>query len=76
MHHIPLDRARHLAIIEEVIPVRNIGVSLKVPGKVSDVRLVLDGGALDLQEKGDRIELTVPEVGGHQMVEVAIAGLS
>ena len=55
-----------------MIPLYEVPVSVRVPGEVASVVAVGDT-ALPFTVAGDRINFTVPEVMGHQMVEINFA---
>jgi hypothetical protein len=57
--------------IQDVLALSNISVSLATTGKVASVTLVPQGQALAFKEDKDRVSFVVPEVKGHQMIEVA-----
>jgi hypothetical protein len=63
-------RGQNVEIIEDLVPLRDIRVRLRLPRKVKTVRLVPDGGALAFTTHADGIEFTVPEFTAHQMVEL------
>jgi hypothetical protein len=71
LHYIPQRRASELEIIEDVIPLYQVKVSLKVP---RPVRLVAprpeQSGPLETWEAAGRLEFVVPKIDGHQMVVV------
>jgi hypothetical protein len=73
LHYIPERRGRRFDTIEDVIPLFDIGVSVKVKGKVKSVRLAPSGGRLDFAEREGRVELTVPRLEGHAMVVLDLA---
>jgi hypothetical protein len=73
LHYIPERRGQDFDVIEDVIPLHNVTVSLRVPRKVRAVRCVPEGRALSFHEKAARIEFTLPELRGHQMIEVNLA---
>jgi hypothetical protein len=66
-------RENPVEIIEELIPLRDTRVSLRLPRAVTRVSLVPDGRALDFAYKGDKLEFCVPEFTGHQMVALSYA---
>ncbi len=71
LHYIPERRCTAMDTIQDVLPIRDVEVSLRCDRAPKSVRCVPDGAALDFIVLGDRLEFTVPEVLGHQMVEVA-----
>ena len=72
LHYVPERRGLDFDVIEDVLPVYDISVSLKLPGPVTRVRCVPDGEALDFIEDRGRLEFSVPEVKGHQIVEIGL----
>lgn len=70
LHYIPERRGQAFDVIEDVIPVHDIEVTLRLGRAVSSVRLVPDGEALPFTSAGGGITFTVPTVHGHAMVEV------
>lgn len=57
--------------IQDIVPLPDVAVDVEAPGDVSSVRLVPQGSAIDFVRDGDRVRFTVPEVRGHQMIEIA-----
>lgn len=72
LHYIPERRGQAFDVIEDVIPLFNVPVRLRLPGgaAVSSVCLVPDGGPLSFEQKDGEVLFTVPELNGHVMVEV------
>jgi hypothetical protein len=68
LHYIPERRSQYIDVIEDVIPVYNVTVSVKAPRDVKSVQLAPAGKPLRFTEKDGRVEFTVPEISGHQMV--------
>jgi len=61
-----------IEIIEDLVPLREVSVSLRLPRSPKSVRLVPEGCARDFQvSDGDAVHFTVPEFTAHQMVELA-----
>ena len=71
LHYIPIRRSRQIDIIEDVIPVYDIPVSVRADYSVKRVSIAPSGEPLDFTVEGGRIHFTVPEVNGHQMVELS-----
>jgi len=71
LHYIPERRGRAFDVIEDVIPVYDIKVSVRVPRAVKSVALVPEKKTLGFEHKNDRAEFVVTVVAGHQMVELA-----
>lgn len=70
LHYIPERRGQAFDIIEDVIPLYNLRLSLRIPHTAKSVRLVPKGEMIEYSEKQDRIEFLVPHLCGHQMIEI------
>jgi hypothetical protein len=64
-------RDQPVEIIEDLVPLRDVRVSLRLPRKVKAVRLVPEGGELAFAAKDGAVAFNVPEFTAHQMVELA-----
>jgi hypothetical protein len=64
-------RDLNIELIEDVIPLRDTRVALRLPKKVKRVQLVPDGEALGFTQEDGVLSFTVPEFASHQMVELA-----
>jgi hypothetical protein len=62
-----LQRGRCL-VIEDMVPLYNIAMALRVPEAILEVRLPLEGQDLLAERAGEAVHVTVPEVCGHQVV--------
>ena len=72
LHYIPERRGQDFDVIEDVIPIFDVKVSVKAPGKVTGVACVPEGEALAFTQDGDRVDFAVPKVEGHRMVELRL----
>jgi hypothetical protein len=70
LHYIPERRGQDFDIIEDVIPLYDLAVSVRVPGTVSAVTVVPDGDALDFEQTDGRVDFVLPRLHGHEMVEL------
>lgn len=71
LHYIPERRGIEIDILEDVIPLYNIEVSIRVNQPVKRVDCVPGNASLPFSLNDDgRIVFNVPEVNGHQMVEI------
>jgi hypothetical protein len=69
LHYIPERRGQDFDVIEDVIPVTDITVSLRLRDRVKAVHLVPGGARLHHQvDKSGRTSVVVPRVVGHQMI--------
>ena len=59
-----------IELIEDVIPLYDTRVALRLPKKVKTVRLVPDGEALGFNQDDGVVSFTVPKFASHQMVEL------
>jgi hypothetical protein len=71
LHYIPERRCREIDTIEDVIPLHDVKVSVKVPRAVSSVKRVPGGEDLQHRQEGGRVHFLLPRLEGHQMVELA-----
>ena len=60
-------------MIEDVIPLRDVAVSLRVPRRVRHVETAPEGVRLPFTTKAGRVSFTLPRLEGHQMVAVSLA---
>lgn len=72
LHYVPERRGQDFDVIEDVIPIYGVDVSVKVPSDVKRVQRVPGGDALGFEPAGGRVNFTVPQVTGHQMVEIQL----
>ncbi len=72
LHYVPERRGQDFDVIEDVLPLYDVDVSLRLPGPVAGVRCVPGGGTLAFKEAMGRLSFTVPKLEGHQMVEIAL----
>jgi hypothetical protein len=70
LHYIPERRGLDFDIIEDVIPLYDVGVSLRVDQDVAGVTLVPQNMVVDFTVEEGRVDFTVPKIDGHQMVEI------
>lgn len=70
LHYIPERRCQTIDVIEDVIPIYNIQCRLETPQKVKSVSCQPQNTALPYNAENDHIVFTVPEVNGHQMIEI------
>ncbi|NMB46859.1 MAG: beta-galactosidase [Firmicutes bacterium] len=71
LHYVPERRSQEIDIIEDVIPLYNLEVSLKIDEPVKAVTSVPDMQALPFERKDGRLNLILPRLDGHQMIEIA-----
>jgi hypothetical protein len=71
LHYVPERRGQEFDTIEDIFPVHDIGVTLRIPGAVTAVTLVPDGDPLTFTHTGGMVSFTVPVVHGHSMIAVS-----
>ena len=62
--------ATSIEVVEDLIPIGPVEISLRLPGKVTETRLVPSGRKLKITQSAGRIEFRVPRFACHTMVEV------
>ena len=72
LHYVPERRGQDFDVIEDVLPLYDVGVSMRLPGPVAGVRCVPGGETIGFKEAMGRLSFTVPKLEGHQMVEIAL----
>ncbi|MEM8783569.1 MAG: alpha-amylase family protein [Planctomycetota bacterium] len=72
-HYIPERRGDAFDTVEDVIPLYDLTLALRLPKPVASAQLVPGGIPLDLQHDADAVTLTVPKLEGHQIVELSYA---
>lgn len=70
LHYIAERRGAQFDTIEDVIPLHDLRVSVRLEKGVAGVTLVPQGTALPFEIEGHRASFVVPRVDGHQMVEI------
>jgi hypothetical protein len=73
LHYIPIRRGQDFDVIEDVIPVYNVAFSVRADQSVKEVVAVPQMTPLAYEHKNGRIEFTVPEIVGHQMIALTFA---
>lgn len=72
-HYIPERRGDAFDTVEDIIPLHDLGLTLRTPRKIASAMLVPTGTPLALQNDGDAVTLTVPKLEGHQIIELSYA---
>ena len=68
LYYAPERRARDLDIVEDIIPLYNLPVSLKLPAAPQSVTLVPERTPLRFAYENGRASLLLPELRGHAMI--------
>lgn len=68
LHYIPERRGQDFDVIEDVIPIFDVGVSVRVDKDVKGVVTAPAGDALDFEQAHGRVSFTLPKLEGHEMV--------
>lgn len=71
LYAVPVKRGDGVEIIEDIVPLYNVDVKLRLPGRqVKGVYLAPQGMPLDYRPTAGGIEYTLPELECHQMVVI------
>lgn len=70
LHYSPERRAANLDIIEDIVPLRDVRISLRMVNAPRSVSLAPEQTSLVFEYAGGRVSVVVPEVRGHAMVVV------
>ena len=68
LYGVPVKRGLNTEVIEDIQPLYNIQIQLKVEEKVSRIYLAPQGTDLEYQVKDGVVNIVVPEVNLHQML--------
>ncbi|MGQ9630564.1 MAG: alpha-L-fucosidase [bacterium] len=68
LYYVPERRTKDIDIIEDVVPLANVNVSLKMAKRPGRVYLAPSKSDIPFLYEGGRVNCTVPEVRGHGMV--------
>jgi hypothetical protein len=74
LHYVPERRGQDFDTIEDVVPLHNVRVSVRDDLGIRSARLAPDGRALRFRRKDGRVEFTIPEVNGYQVVALEGGG--
>ncbi len=70
LHYVPERRGGAFDTIEDVIPLYDVKVSVRADREIADVRTAYQGKKLPFEKRKGRIELALPKLEGHQMIEL------
>lgn len=70
LHYIPERRGADFDVIEDVIPIFDVGLSIRCEEKPGSVRCVPDGAEVPFEHRDSRVSFVIPKIEGHQMVEI------
>lgn len=68
LHYIPERRGQEFDVIEDVIPIYDVGVSVRVEDDVKKVATAPGGEALSFEQADGRVSFVLPKLEGHEMV--------
>jgi len=69
LYYVPERRGEAFDVIEDIVPLHDVGVSVRCDRVVSSVRTVPEGEALDFEQTDGCVSFTLPRLVGHQMIE-------
>jgi hypothetical protein len=70
LNYVPERRGNAFDVLEDVFPIFDLRANLKVPGKVRKITAVPQGRNISFRQSGNRVNFTLAELNGHQMIEV------
>jgi hypothetical protein len=70
LNYVPERRGKDFDIIEDVFPLYHVNVTVRAPS-IKRIRLVPQQKSLEFARSAGRVEFFVPEIVGHQMVELS-----
>jgi hypothetical protein len=73
LYYVPERRCEEFDVIEDVVPLHDVPVSVRVDRAVREVQCVPAGEELSFDQEAGRVQFTVPVVRGHQMVSLSFA---
>jgi len=73
LHYVPERRGRQFDTVEDIIPIYDVRVSVRVEEEIAAVNLVPDVEPIDFAQAEGRVEFVIPKIHGHQMVELRLA---
>jgi hypothetical protein len=73
LHYVPERRGTDFDVIEDVIPLFDLAVDVRVPRRVASVIAVPQERRLPFTQANGRVAFRIPRVDGHQMVAIAFA---
>jgi hypothetical protein len=73
LHYVPERRGEAFDVIEDVIPLHDLSVSVRVDRAVERVRLAPDGENLAFTQRDGRVVFRIPRLDGHGLAEIAFA---
>ena len=68
LHYIPEARSRDVDVIEDVLPLYEVKMAVKLDRKVKKVTLQPEGAPVEFTQEGGVVSFTVPKVEGYQIV--------
>lgn len=66
----PVKRGEGIEVIEDIIPIYDIFVKVRIPFDVKRVYLAPQGENIEFEQQGDFVHYTVPKIECHQMVVI------
>lgn len=70
LHYIPQRKSREMEIVEDIIPLYNQSVSVRMPRRPDRVFMALTGHDVEFTYEGGYVNMSIPEITGHAMVVI------
>jgi hypothetical protein len=71
LYYTPERRGQDFDVVEDVVPLYELNVSVRSQGNVRKVALVPQNTRVPFKVVNGRIEFSIPELRGHQMIEIS-----
>ena len=71
LHYIPEKKSEEIEIVENKIPLYNLTVKLNLNYKIESVKMVPQEKELEFEYKNSKIEITIPKIDGHQIIQLS-----
>jgi hypothetical protein len=71
LHYIAERRGAAFDVIEDVIPLHNLGFTVNTDKKIKSAKLVPSNTVIKFKQTGSAVSFTIPKLTGHQMVELS-----
>lgn len=71
LHYIPTRTSQSIDLLDDIIPLHDVTLTLRVPHAVRHATCEPQGRPLAFEQAAGAVRLTVPRIDGHQLVAMA-----